>query len=55
MYTKIYYRFPLKNKPVLQCWESFVQQANSLKEPWKATSFSRIRSNHFKMEDYIQP
>ncbi len=55
MYTKIYYRFPLKNKPILQCWERFVQQANSLKEPWKATSFSRICSNHFKMEDYILP
>ena len=50
----IYYRFPLNN-PVLQHWEHFVQKANALKAPWKATSYSRICSKHFQTDDYILP
>ena len=48
----------MKNKPALEQWEHFVQKANGpsiLKEPWRATSASRICSHHFEVTDYIIP
>ena len=48
----------MKNKPALEQWEHFVQNANGpsvCKKPWRATSVSRICSNHFQMTDYIIP
>jgi hypothetical protein len=48
----------MKDKPALEQWEHFVQEANRpniLKEPWRATSTSRICSHHFQVTDYIIP
>ncbi len=48
----------MKDKLALDQWEHFVQEANRpniLKEPWRATSASRICSHHFQATDYIIP
>ena len=48
----------MKDKHALEQWEHFVQEANRpniLKEPWRATSTSRICSHHFQVTDYIIP
>ena len=48
----------MKNKHALEQWEEFVQKANgpsALREPWRATSATRICSNHFQTTDYIIP
>ena len=48
----------MKNKHALEQWEHFVQEANRpniLKEPWRATSTSRICSHNFQVTDYIIP
>ena len=48
----------MKDKLALEQWEHFVQEANRpniLKEPWTATSASRICSYHFQATDYIIP
>ena len=54
IYSQIYYRFPLNN-PVLQHWEHFVQKANAIEAPWKATSYSGICSTHFETDYDILP
>ena len=46
-------RFPMKNKQYLKCWEQFGMHTNMLKDPWKATIYSRIYSDHFRNTDYI--
>lgn len=55
MHTCIYYRFPLKNELTIEHWERFVNQNNSPTAPWKATTASRICSDHFHNTDYIIP
>ncbi|CAB4014005.1 THAP domain-containing 1-like [Paramuricea clavata] len=48
----------MKDKHALEQWEHFVQEANRpniLKEPWRATSTSRLCSDHFQVTDYITP
>ena len=55
MHTCVYYRFPLKNKHTIEHWERFVNQNNSPTAPWKATTASRICSDHFHHADYIIP
>ena len=55
MHTCIYYRFPLKNELTIEHWERFVNQNNSPTAPWKATTASRICSDHFDNTDYIIP
>ena len=55
MHTCIYYRFPLKNELTIEHWKRFVNQNNSPTAPWKATTASRICSDHFHNTDYIIP
>ena len=55
MHTCVYYRFPLKNKHTIEHWKRFVNQNNSPTAPWKATTASRICSDHFHHADYIIP
>ncbi len=43
----------MKNESLLEQWEKIVQKENMV--PWKATTSSRICSNHFEPTDYIIP